>query len=147
VKTSLPVNLKLLFNNIIMMEKDRLYNSEVIIWKELAYCLLLLVILISFVTQNSAPSADHGCPARFHPDVWSSRCRRDCAELLWLKEWHSPFELTEALGKWIDDYNMYYLHSTLEYKSPMKFEEEYINSQQTLLVIPWLRGVYYSDLD
>jgi len=26
-------------------------------------------------------------------------------ELLWLKEWHSPFELTEALGTWIEDYN------------------------------------------
>ena len=57
-------------------------------------------------------------------------------ELLWLKEWYSPFELTEDLGKWIADYNRYYLHSTLGYKSPMKFEEEYKNNQPTLLVAP-----------
>ena len=57
-------------------------------------------------------------------------------ELLWLREWSSPFELTEALGKWIGDYNLYYLHSSLGYKSSMKFEEEYNNNQPTLLVIP-----------
>jgi transposase InsO family protein len=57
-------------------------------------------------------------------------------ELLWLREWHSPFELTEALGKWVEQYNQSYLHSSLGYKSPMKFEEEYHNAQPTLLVIP-----------
>ncbi len=55
-------------------------------------------------------------------------------ELLWLREWHSPFELTDALGKWIESYNRSYLHSTLGYKSPMKFQEEYQNNQLTLLV-------------
>jgi len=55
-------------------------------------------------------------------------------ELLWLREWTSPFELTDALGKWIGYYNEKYLHSTLGYKSPIKFEEEYQNSQVTLLV-------------
>ena len=57
-------------------------------------------------------------------------------ELLWLREWHSPFDLTDALNKWIDYYNTKYLHSTLGYKSPMQFIEEYINNQQTLLVVP-----------
>lgn len=55
-------------------------------------------------------------------------------ELLWLKEWISPFELADALGKWIEYYNGKYLHSSLGYKSPEKFEEEYQNSQPTLLV-------------
>ena len=55
-------------------------------------------------------------------------------ELLWLREWHSPFELADALGKWIKSYNRSYLHSSLGYKSPMKFEEEYQNHQLTLLV-------------
>ena len=55
-------------------------------------------------------------------------------ELLWLREWYSPFELTEALGKWVEYYNRSYLHSTLGYRSPMKFEEEYQNNQLTLLV-------------
>lgn len=57
-------------------------------------------------------------------------------ELLWLREWHSPFELTDALGKWVDYYNKEYLHSTLGYKSPERFIEEYKNNQQTLLVTP-----------
>jgi putative transposase len=57
-------------------------------------------------------------------------------ELLWLREWHSPFELTEALGKWIEDYNQSYLHSSLGYKSPVKFEEKYYTTQPTLLLTP-----------
>jgi len=55
-------------------------------------------------------------------------------ELIWLREWTSPFELVDDLGKWIEYYNGKYLHSTLGYKSPIKFEEEYQNSQVTLLV-------------
>ena len=55
-------------------------------------------------------------------------------ELLWLREWNSPFELADALGKWIEYYNGKYLHSALGYKAPNKFEEEYQNSQVTLLV-------------
>jgi transposase InsO family protein len=55
-------------------------------------------------------------------------------ELLWLREWHSPFELTEALGRWVKEYNRSYLHSSLGYKSPMKFEEEHHNAQPSLLV-------------
>jgi putative transposase len=57
-------------------------------------------------------------------------------ELLWLREWHSPFELTETLSAWVESYNRSYLHSSLGYKSPMKFEEEYQNTQPTLLVTP-----------
>jgi len=55
-------------------------------------------------------------------------------ELLWLREWTSPFELADALAKWIEYYNGKYLHSALGYKPPIKFEEEYQNSQATLLV-------------
>jgi putative transposase len=55
-------------------------------------------------------------------------------ELLWLREWRSPFELTEALGRWVPGYNRYYLHSALGYKSPDKFEEEYQKSQPTQLI-------------
>ena len=56
-------------------------------------------------------------------------------ELLWLREWQSPFELTDELSKWIDCYNHHYLHSTLGYKSPTKYEEEYQASRYTLLVL------------
>jgi putative transposase len=55
-------------------------------------------------------------------------------ELLWLREWRSPFEMTEALGTWVKSYNRSYLHSSLGYKSPVKFEEEYHNAQPTILV-------------
>lgn len=54
-------------------------------------------------------------------------------ELLWLREWTSPFELVDALKDWISSYNESYLHSTLGYKSPTKFEEEYRINQLTPL--------------
>ena len=57
-------------------------------------------------------------------------------ELLWLREWSSPFELTEALDEWIEYYNRFYLHSALGYRSPIKFEQEYKNSQPILLITP-----------
>ena len=57
-------------------------------------------------------------------------------ELLWLREWTSPFELADALKEWIQYYNEEYLHSTLGYMPPNKFEEEYWNNQITLLATP-----------
>jgi len=54
-------------------------------------------------------------------------------ELLWLQEWTSPFELVYALKVWITYYNASYLHSTLGYQAPNKFEEEYWKNQLTLL--------------
>jgi putative transposase len=55
-------------------------------------------------------------------------------ELLWLREWHSPFDLVDALGNWVENYDSYYLHSSLGYRSPEQFEKEYQNRQFTLLV-------------
>jgi transposase InsO family protein len=55
-------------------------------------------------------------------------------ELLWLREWTSPFDLADDLSKWIEYYNNKYLHSAPGYKSPIKFDEDYRNSQVTLLV-------------
>jgi transposase InsO family protein len=46
-------------------------------------------------------------------------------EILWLREWSSPFELSDELRRWINHYNQSYLHSSLGYKSPINFEEEY----------------------
>ncbi len=54
-------------------------------------------------------------------------------ELLWLREWNSPFELTASVSCWVDSYNRSYLHSALGYKSPVKFEEEFQKGQITLL--------------
>jgi transposase InsO family protein len=53
-------------------------------------------------------------------------------ELLWLHEWTSPFELTDALTTWIErDYNTQYLHSALGYRTPEQFEQQH--SHQTRL--------------
>lgn len=49
-------------------------------------------------------------------------------ELLWLREWTSPFELAEQLKNWVDYYNNRYLHSALGYKAPIQFEKEYIKA-------------------
>ena len=57
-------------------------------------------------------------------------------ELLWLREWRSPFELTDALARWTEYYNNHYLHSALGYKSPNQFEEEYRNRQITPILVP-----------
>ena len=50
-------------------------------------------------------------------------------ELLWLKEWTSPFDLVDTLVSWIESYNHSYLHSVLGYRSPVQAEEEYNNSR------------------
>jgi hypothetical protein len=49
-------------------------------------------------------------------------------ELLWLRELYSPFELTDALDMWIEDYEQLYLHSMQGYRSPIKFKKEYERS-------------------
>lgn len=52
-------------------------------------------------------------------------------ELLWLREWTSPFELAEALESWIErDYNQNYLHSSLGYRTPAQAEQDWINDHQ-----------------
>jgi len=56
-------------------------------------------------------------------------------ELLWLNEWISPFELTDALQSWIKYYNQDYLHSALEYKSPIEFEKNFNNNQLTPIFV------------
>ena len=54
-------------------------------------------------------------------------------ELIWLREWTSPFELAEALEMWIERYNTEYLHSALGYRSPIQCELRFKNSHQTQL--------------
>ena len=54
-------------------------------------------------------------------------------ELLWLREWKHADEIDVALTAWVDYYNGSYLHSTLGYRPPNKFEETYNTSHKTLL--------------
>lgn len=54
-------------------------------------------------------------------------------ELLWLSEWQSVEAVKTRLDNFIEEFNENYLHSALGYKSPNKFEAEYLeNKQQTL---------------
>jgi len=46
-------------------------------------------------------------------------------ECLWLDDWQSPTELERRLTEWLEFYNTQYLHSTLGYKPPVQFENDY----------------------
>lgn len=46
-------------------------------------------------------------------------------ELVWLREWSSPSELSAAFDAWVDQYNETYLHSALGYQPPNRFEQTY----------------------
>lgn len=48
-------------------------------------------------------------------------------ECLWINEFESFDELKQILTNWIENYNQQYLHSSLKYKTPNQFEEEYFN--------------------
>ncbi len=56
-------------------------------------------------------------------------------ELVWINEWTSPTAFYEALDAWIGYYNSTYLHSTLGYMPPEKFEKQFNQNkrQETLL--------------
>ena len=45
-------------------------------------------------------------------------------DLIWIKEWKTPFDLEEDLKSWIIRYNTDYPHSSLSYKTPSQFEKE-----------------------
>jgi len=46
-------------------------------------------------------------------------------ELFWLREWENERELSLELNKWVQYYNKNYLHSALEYRTPIQEEEAY----------------------
>ncbi len=45
-------------------------------------------------------------------------------DFVWVREFSSPGEFTEAFKKWIEDYNNDYPHSSLNYLTPCQFEKE-----------------------
>jgi putative transposase len=54
-------------------------------------------------------------------------------ELIWLREWRNPHELSTTVGAWIEQYNESYLHSALGYRTPNQMEETYNQTTGTLL--------------
>ena len=65
-------------------------------------------------------------------------------ELLWLREWHSPFDLADTLKEWMANYNSSYLYSTLGYRAPEQFEKEDLNSQLNSVSRGLINGVHYT---
>ena len=55
-------------------------------------------------------------------------------ECLWLREWMSPFELADAVARWFEQFNVSYLHSSLGYRTPESYEQQWVSSHQTLFV-------------
>ncbi|HXH10826.1 MAG TPA: IS3 family transposase [Alphaproteobacteria bacterium] len=55
-------------------------------------------------------------------------------ECLWLQRWTCPFALVSALDSWITHYNEHDLHSSLGYKPPSQFEQEYYSHHSTPFV-------------
>ncbi len=49
-------------------------------------------------------------------------------ELFWLREWENVGELSQELNKWVDYYNINYLHSAHGYRTPIQAEEEYYSN-------------------
>jgi len=56
-------------------------------------------------------------------------------ELIWLREWRNPHELSTTVGEWIEQYNESYLHAALGYRTPNQMEETYNQTMGTLLDI------------
>lgn len=54
-------------------------------------------------------------------------------ELIWLREWRDPYELSATVGGWIERYNESYLHSALGYRTPNQMAETYNLTTRTLL--------------
>ena len=51
-------------------------------------------------------------------------------EVIWINEFTSLEEAQEVIGQWIEeDYNQFYPHSKLGYKSPQEFEKQYYELQ------------------
>lgn len=49
-------------------------------------------------------------------------------ELVWVNEWESPAQFIQALDRWVEKYNNEYLHSALDYQTPVNFEKQFGDS-------------------
>ena len=46
-------------------------------------------------------------------------------DLIWIREFESPFELDKALNQWVIKYNTVFPHSSLGYRTPQEYENLY----------------------
>lgn len=54
-------------------------------------------------------------------------------ECLWIHHFESFDEIKHILTNWFDQYNNKYLHSTLKYKTPNQFEENYFKQKTQII--------------
>ncbi len=54
-------------------------------------------------------------------------------ELFWLGEWENEGEISCELDKWVEYYNMNYLHSAHGYRTPIQAEEDYYSNHASHL--------------
>ncbi len=47
-------------------------------------------------------------------------------ELVWIREWKSPMEFIAALEEWVKTDNQEYLHSALQYQTPVAYEQQHL---------------------
>ena len=46
-------------------------------------------------------------------------------ELLWLREWEDEHEVVQEVGRWVERFNEHYLHSTLGYRTPTRWNTSF----------------------
>lgn len=50
-------------------------------------------------------------------------------DLIWIREFRSPFELAEELKVWVANYNTQYPHSSLGYQTPLEAESKFYQKE------------------
>jgi transposase InsO family protein len=82
----------------------------------------------AFAEYEKALGLEHIFTSYCNPkgDADTERVIRTIKEdLLWINEFKTLDELKEALGKWQHDYNHVFPHSSLEYCTPVEYEERW----------------------
>ena len=82
----------------------------------------------AFAEYEKALGLEHIFTSHCNPkgDADTERVIRTFKEdLLWINEFKTLDELKEALGKWQHDYNHVFPHSSLEYCTPVEYEERW----------------------
>lgn len=51
--------------------------------------------------------------------------RRLKENLMWPNDWENPFDFSDALDRWVVDYNTDYPHQALKYMTPAQFNESF----------------------
>lgn len=56
-------------------------------------------------------------------------------DLIWPYDWDNPFELEQALQKWVHDYNTDFPHQSLKYTTPSEFYRNQTKAKEDVLLL------------